>query len=89
MRRLEEAFAWLAICGAVLGGLGLIFLSIFDTKRHHKAHRVFLVRVSIWCEIPDDADMYAQLVFVLGVALSAIFTVFEVLSFICGIMTVS
>ncbi|KAF8478863.1 Frag1/DRAM/Sfk1, partial [Gautieria morchelliformis] len=55
----ERVFAWLAICGTLLGGMGLILLSIFDTKRHHKLHRVFL------------------LIFVLGVALSAIFSVLE------------
>ncbi|KAF8510835.1 Frag1/DRAM/Sfk1 [Gautieria morchelliformis] len=59
MRRREKVFAWLAICGALLGGVGLILLSIFDTKRHNKLHRVFL------------------LIFVLGVALSAIFSVLE------------
>ncbi|KAF8528548.1 Frag1/DRAM/Sfk1 [Gautieria morchelliformis] len=60
MRRRGKVFAWLAICGALLGGVGLILLSIFDTKRHYKLHRVF------W-----------YLIFVLGVALSAIFTVLE------------
>jgi Frag1/DRAM/Sfk1 family len=44
MLRYEKVFAWLAICGAALGGIGLIFLSIFDTKRHENAHRAFLVR---------------------------------------------
>ena len=49
-----------AIFWSFVGGVGLILLSIFDTKRHERLHRVFL------------------LIFVLGVALSAIFTVIEV-----------
>lgn len=49
----------LAIASSVLGGAGIILLSIFDTKRHMKLHRVFL------------------LVFMVGVAFSAIFTVAE------------
>ena len=60
MRRREKIMSSLAIFGAFLGGVGLILLSIFDTKRHPKLHRVFL------------------LIFVLGAALSAIFTVIEV-----------
>ncbi len=50
----------LAILGSIIGGAGLILLSIFDTKRYHNAHRIFL------------------LVFIVGVALSAIFTITEV-----------
>lgn len=49
----------LAIASSVMGGAGIILLSIFDTKRHTSIHRVFL------------------LVFIVGVALSAIFTVAE------------
>ena len=60
MRRHEKVMSVLAILGAFLGGVGLILLSIFDTKRHPKLHRVFL------------------LIFVVGAALSAIFTVVEV-----------
>lgn len=60
MRKRERVMSTLAILGAVLGGVGLILLSIFDTKRHPKAHRGFL------------------LIFVVGTALSAIFTVVEV-----------
>lgn len=60
MRTRERVLGTLAVFGAFIGGLGLILLSVFDTSRHTKAHRVFL------------------LVFMLGVALSAIFTVFEV-----------
>ncbi|KAF8577642.1 hypothetical protein K439DRAFT_1664126 [Ramaria rubella] len=59
MRTRESAFALISIFGAALGGMGLILLSIFDTKRHRRAHRAFL------------------LVFIVGVALSAIFTVLE------------
>jgi hypothetical protein len=59
MRRRERVFAWLAVLGSVIGAAGLILLSIFDTKRHTSAHRVFL------------------LVFMVGVALSAIFTIIE------------
>ncbi|KAF7375207.1 hypothetical protein MSAN_00407300 [Mycena sanguinolenta] len=59
MRRREKFFNVLAVLGAVVGGAGLIFLSIFDTKRHMKLHRGFL------------------LMFMVGVALSAIFTCIE------------
>lgn len=59
MRRRERLFAWLAVLGALLGGAGLVLLSIFDTKRHTSLHRVFL------------------LVFMLGVALSALFSIVE------------
>jgi len=59
MRRRERILSSLAIVGSFIGGLGLILLTIFDTKRHPGLHRVFL------------------LVFMLGVALSAIFTVWE------------
>jgi len=59
MRRREKVFSILAIVGSLIGGAGLILLSIFDTKRHMKAHRAFL------------------LVFIVGVALSAIFTCLE------------
>ena len=60
MRRRERILSTLAILGSIIGGAGLILLSIFDTKRHHSAHRIFL------------------LVFIVGVALSAIFTIAEV-----------
>lgn len=60
LRRKERVMSVLAIFGAALGAVGLILLSIFDTKRHPSAHRAFL------------------LVFILGVAISAIFTVAEV-----------
>jgi len=43
MRRRERAFAILAIIGSLIGGAGLLFLSIFDTKRFPKTHRVFLL----------------------------------------------
>ncbi|KAA1467568.1 hypothetical protein DENSPDRAFT_856761 [Dentipellis sp. KUC8613] len=59
MRKREHVFAWLAILGSFIGALGLIFLSIFDTKRFQSAHRAFL------------------LMFMVGVALSAIFTICE------------
>lgn len=64
MRRREKWLSSLAILGSFIGGLGIILLSIFDTKRHTSLHRVFL------------------LVFIVGVALSAIFTVMEVCLFI-------
>ena len=60
MRKRERVFSILAILGSFLGGLGLILLSIFDTKRHTSAHRAFL------------------LVFIVGVGLSAIFSIIEV-----------
>jgi len=59
MRTRERVFAALAIAGATLGGVSLILLSIFDTARHEKAHRSFL------------------LIFMVGVAISALFTVLE------------
>ena len=62
MRTREHVYAALAILGSLIGGVGLICLSIFDTKRFTSLHRVFL------------------LVFILGVAISAIFTVIEVCS---------
>lgn len=62
MRRRERVCGTLAVLGSVLGGAGLILLSVFDTKKHQTAHRLFL------------------LVFIVGVGLSAIFTVVEVIS---------
>jgi len=59
MRRRETVFCYLAILGSVIGAVGLILLTIFDTKRHTSAHRAFL------------------LVFMVGVAISAIFTIIE------------
>lgn len=59
MRRRERVFSVLSIIGCLIGGVGLILLSIFDTKRHMKAHRGFL------------------LIFMVGVALSALFTILE------------
>ena len=60
MRKREHVFAALAILGSLIGGVGLICLSIFDTKRYTSLHRVFL------------------LVFIVGVGISAMFTVIEV-----------
>lgn len=60
MRRREKVFSILAIISAIVGGAGLILLSIFDTKRHTTLHRLFL------------------LIFMLGVAFSALFTIVEV-----------
>ncbi|KAJ7164013.1 Frag1/DRAM/Sfk1 [Mycena crocata] len=59
MRRREKVFSVFAVLGSALGGLGLILLSIFDTKRHPSIHRGFL------------------LMFMVGVALSALFTCVE------------
>lgn len=59
MRRRERVFASLAVFFAFVGMCGLILLSIFDTKRFTKQHRIFL------------------LVFIVGVGMSAIFTVIE------------
>lgn len=39
----EKALAILTILFAVLGTAGLILLSIFDTKRHHQLHYIFLL----------------------------------------------
>jgi hypothetical protein len=60
LRKRERILGSLAVFGSFIGGLGLILLSIFDTKRHPSLHRVFL------------------LVFIVGVAISAIFTIIEV-----------
>ncbi|KAJ7841327.1 Frag1/DRAM/Sfk1 [Mycena olivaceomarginata] len=43
MRRREKVFNALAVLGSVVGGAGLILLSIFDTKRHMQLHRGFLL----------------------------------------------
>ncbi|KAJ7733426.1 Frag1/DRAM/Sfk1 [Mycena maculata] len=59
MRRREKVFSVFAVFGSLLGGAGLILLSIFDTKRHPSLHRSFL------------------LVFMVGVILSALFTIIE------------
>jgi Frag1/DRAM/Sfk1 family len=60
MRTRERVLSILAILGSLMAATGLILLSIFDTKRYARLHRLFL------------------LIFMLGVALSAIFTVIEV-----------
>lgn len=60
VRRRETVLGTLAMLGSFIGGLGLILLSIFDTRRFTSAHRAFL------------------LLFMIGVALSAIFTIIEV-----------
>ncbi|KAG7089904.1 hypothetical protein E1B28_011537 [Marasmius oreades] len=59
MRTRERVMNTLAAFGALIGGVGLILLSVFDTKRHSSLHRLFL------------------LIFMIGVALSALFTVME------------
>ncbi|EKM58228.1 uncharacterized protein PHACADRAFT_252400 [Phanerochaete carnosa HHB-10118-sp] len=59
MRRRERVLSILAIIASFIGGMGLLLLSIFDTKRHPSLHRVFL------------------LVFIVGVGLSALFTIAE------------
>jgi hypothetical protein len=58
-RRRERTLAWLAVLGSLIGGAGLVLLSVFDTLRHPSLHRLFL------------------LVFMVGVALSALFTILE------------
>jgi len=58
-RQRERVFGFLAVLSSFIGGLGLILLSILDTKRHPSLHRLFL------------------LIFMLGVAFSAIFTIVE------------
>jgi uncharacterized membrane protein YbjE (DUF340 family) len=42
-RKRERVFSWLAILGSVIGGAGLILLTIFDTLRHSSLHRLFLL----------------------------------------------
>ncbi|KAF2429863.1 hypothetical protein EJ08DRAFT_650086 [Tothia fuscella] len=39
----QKVLSWLTIVFAVVGGAGLILLSIFDTRRHPNLHDVFLV----------------------------------------------
>lgn len=50
MRKREKLFSILAILSSVVAGVGLILLSIFDTKRHTTAHRLFLLifMIGIW-----------------------------------------
>lgn len=43
MRKCEHILAALAILGSFIGGIGLICLAAFDTKRHTSLHRVFLL----------------------------------------------
>ena len=43
MHTREKVFAGLAIAWSFIGGAGLILLSIFDTKRFERLHRVFLL----------------------------------------------
>ena len=43
MRRRERVLSCLAIVASFVGGMGLLLLSIFDTKRHPSLHRVFLL----------------------------------------------
>ncbi|KAF3920673.1 hypothetical protein ABW21_db0207475 [Orbilia brochopaga] len=38
----QKIFSFIAITGAIVGSVGLILLSIFDTKRYKTTHRVFL-----------------------------------------------
>ena len=39
----QKALSWLSIVAAVVGTVGLICLSIFDTLRHPELHDIFLV----------------------------------------------
>ncbi|KAF9468163.1 Frag1/DRAM/Sfk1 [Collybia nuda] len=59
LRKRERILGSLAVLGSFIGGIGLILLSVFDTKRHSSLHRLFL------------------LIFIVGVAMSAIFTIIE------------
>lgn len=38
----QKIYSGIAIVGAIVGGVGLILLSIFDTVRHPRLHNVFL-----------------------------------------------
>lgn len=38
----QRVLAWLSILGAIVGTVGLICLSIFDTYRHNRLHNTFL-----------------------------------------------
>lgn len=50
MRKREKVFSILAILSSVVGGLSLILLSVFDTKRYMIAHRLFLLTfmLGVW-----------------------------------------
>lgn len=43
MRKREQVLSILAFAGSVIGGAGLILLSIFDTRRFTSVHRAFLL----------------------------------------------
>ena len=43
LRTRERVFGSLAVLAAFIGGVGLVLLSIFDTKRHVSLHRLFLL----------------------------------------------
>ena len=43
MRVREKVLAGLAICGSIIGGIGLVLLAVFDTKDHRILHRNFLL----------------------------------------------
>lgn len=43
VRRLERTLDGLAVCAAALGGLALPLLAGFDTRRHERLHKLFLL----------------------------------------------
>ena len=43
MQKRESIYAALAILGSFVGGVGLICLSVFDTKNYEYPHRIFLL----------------------------------------------
>ena len=50
MRMREKVFSALAIFSSVVSGVGLILLSVFDTKRYPTLHRAFLLvfMLGVW-----------------------------------------
>jgi len=43
MRRRESVFGCLAVVSSLIGGCGLVLLSVFDTQQHPTIHRAFLL----------------------------------------------
>ncbi|RVD83498.1 uncharacterized protein DFL_007885 [Arthrobotrys flagrans] len=39
----QRVFSIISIIGAIIGGIGLVLLAVFDTRRYTTLHRVFLV----------------------------------------------
>lgn len=84
--RLDKAFSILAVIFSIMGGIGLILLSIFDTYRHSHQHGGFLVLFmyghSLFCLFlffRIDRKCHELTVYRGGYLLSAIFVCLEYL----------